>query len=352
MLKETIVSVYNELGKFLVQFNPGGITENDSILNKIFFEKTVQIIDNEQHNNGWYTPQMVSHALYANGLMLSGGNIEQWLKNYILAGAPGKNIGVVMAGNIPMVGFHDLLCVLASGNRFTGKMSSKDNRLMVLMAEIIGALDPETGGKIHFTEEHLTGCDAYIATGSNNTSRYFQYYFGKYPHVIRRNRNSAAVITGRETPEEMENLSDDIFLYFGLGCRSVAKVFLPTDYPPENLFGDFKKWENIIMNNKYYNNYQYNKAIFMVNRTKYYDNGFLLVTGNSLLSSPVAVLYYEFYDDEKQLTGVLQHQRAQLQCIVSSAGVFENPVFFGKSQYPNLWDYADNIDTMNFLLNL
>jgi len=261
----------------------------------------------------------------------------------------------VLAGNIPLVGFHDVLCVLISGNFALIKASSQDARLITQVLKRLTAIESAFEQRFAFTER-LKDFDAVIATGSNNTSRYFEYYFGKVPHIIRKNRNSVAVLTGRETTEQLHALGRDIFDYFGLGCRNVSKLFVPEGYDFVPFFEAIEPYKNIINHHKYNNNYDYNKSIYLVNRDKHLDNGFLLVKEDERMVSPLAVLFFEYYDDLQSLDERLNHEKENIQCIVTAAplasGAWGTTVNFGRSQQPSLWDYADGVDTMDFLTKL
>jgi hypothetical protein len=250
-----------------------------------------------------------------------------------------------MAGNIPLVGFHDFLSVLISGNRIMAKTSSKDTELIKYISGILCSLNTGFSGLIEFTEDKLSGFDAVIATGSDNSSRYFEYYFGKYPHIIRKNRNSVAVITGDEKDEELRDLGKDVFSYFGLGCRNVSKLYLPAGYRIERILDNWSHNSAIVNHSKYANNYEYNMAVWLVNREKFLDTGYILLREEKNLVSPIATLYYEYYESPEKLSDSLNGLSEKLQCI---AGKGHNR--FGTLQSPELWDYSDNIDTLDFLL--
>ncbi|MBN2638784.1 MAG: hypothetical protein JXR65_06825 [Bacteroidales bacterium] len=302
--------------------------------------------------NGWFDELLVRNALLALGESLSEESLNRWVSGYEFSDKEEKTVGVIMAGNVPAVGFHDFLTVLMSGNKVLAKMSSEDNKLLPAIADLLISIEPEFEPKIIFAEGTIKNFDAVIATGSNNTARYFEYYFGKYPHVIRKNRNGIAVLTGNETHEELQALADDVFLYYGLGCRNVAKLFLPENYNFEPLLSLLSQYPKVAENHKYHNNYDYNKAIFLVNKTKHLDTGNLLLIENESFSSPVSVLNYEFYQSQTALRNYLMTRQDQIQCVISEAGFLNNTVPFGKSQQPELWDYADGVDTMDFLLKL
>ncbi len=314
------------------------------------------LIDNSKQYNAWFTPEMVRLALHATGRSLKTAKIEKWIGSYSikkLEHCKPKTIGVVMAGNIPMVGFHDYLSVLISGHKLIAKLSSGDNKLLPLMHRIISKIEPALHPMVHFTESPLSGFDAIIATGSNNTSRYFDYYFGRYPHIIRKNRNSIALLTGKETDEQLQAFGADIFTYFGLGCRNVSKLLAPKQFRFDRFFDHLQDQVEIINHHKYKNNYDYNKAIYLVNGTPHLDNGFLLLKEDTALSSPVGVLYYETYDSVTEAKRRIESRLGELQCVVSAAEVSSLAIISpGKSQQPELWDYADNIDTVEFLTGL
>jgi hypothetical protein len=257
-----------------------------------------------------------------------------------------------MAGNIPMAGFHDLFCILLAGHRFLGKLSSEDTWLLPAVAEILFFVNPGFKNLISFTKEKLSGFDAVIATGSNNSYRYFEYYFGKYPHILRKNRNGIAILTGNETSDDLSALVDDIFLYFGKGCRSVSKIYIPEDFRLESLSLPFQKYQHIINHHKYLNNYNYHKAIFLLEKIPFIDLGNSLLTKNAGAASPVSVIYYEHYQDSILLIDKLKDFEDQLQCVVSIDKDVTGSVRPGRSQFPSLSDWADGIDTMDFLLNL
>jgi hypothetical protein len=260
---------------------------------------------------------------------------------------------LILAGNIPLVGFHDVLSVLASGHHALIKSSTQDARLIKKVLERLIAIEPAFEGSFTFVER-LENFDAVIATGSNNTSRYFEYYFGKVPHIIRKNRNSVAVLTGDETTEQLYLLGHDIFDYFGLGCRNVSKLFVPKGYDLIKFFEAIEPYNSIINHHKYNNNYDYNKSIYLVNRDTHLDNSFLLLKEDKSFTSPLAVLFFEYYEDIESLEELLKQENAHIQCIVSELplNTGNQVVTFGQSQHPQLWDYADGVDTMDFLTKL
>lgn len=306
-----------------------------------------RLIDNQYKHNAWFTPENVRKAISAIANELTEDNLVRWTNAYpaIHLQITPLKIGVIMAGNIPLVGFHDFLSVLLSGNNLIAKTSSKDPELIVYMSNLLCSINDRFRDKIKFTDGTMTDFDAVIATGSDNSSRYFDYYFGKYPNIIRKNRNSIAIIEGDESQDELEKLGEDIFSYFGLGCRNVSKVFIPKGYDFMSVSHLWESNRNVVNNSKYANNYDFNKAVFLVNKEAFYDTGYLLIKEDNRISSPVSVLYFEYYDSQYAVKQQTEFLKEKIQCIVS-----KDNIPFGKAQLPHLWDYADGIDTIEFLL--
>ena len=323
---------------------------NDSYLTDISngLDQSLRLlIQNQQNNNPWFTPENVRKAINSIAEELTIENLIKWTDAYPslhLETDPLK-IGVIMAGNIPLVGFHDYLSVLMTGNNLIAKTSTKDNELIIYINNLLCSVNPEFATRTEFTEGTLSGFDAVIATGSDNSSRYFEHYFSKYPHIIRRNRNSVAIIEGDETEAELESLGEDIFSYFGLGCRNVSKLYLPKGYELASLIRHWEKFDMVISNLKYANNYDFNKAVFLINKEAFYDTGHLLLKEENKISSPVAVLNYEFYESQEAVKQQTELMKEKIQCIVG-----RHNIPFGQAQSPHLWDYADGIDTIEFLL--
>ncbi len=312
------------------------------------FERVLSgLIDKLQHYNPWFTPDNVRLSLQSVADMLVYDKLTRWTSSYpeLNDSREPVKVAVIMAGNIPLVGFHDFLCVLITGNNILAKTSSKDRELIRLAAEILCAENSSFSGKIEFADGPVKGFDTVIATGSDNSARYFEYYFGKYPGIIRKNRSSAAILTGGESNREIGQLASDIFSYFGLGCRNVSKVFLPEGYDTDILLSYWDQYSGIINHSKYANNYDFNKAIYLINREPFRDGGFVLLKESTGLLSPVSVLNYEYYSSVETVYGILDSIREKIQCIV---GPGNTP--FGRSQMPELWDYPDKIDTIDFLL--
>lgn len=312
------------------------------------------LIQKAANTNPWFTKDFIRKALVNNGLSLSKESLDYWLKPYAgqLEAGRSKSIGVVLAGNVPMVGFSDFLCTLFSGNRFLGKLSSDDTVLIPFVAERLISWYPELSGSIRFTQDKLSDFDAVIATGSNNTARYFEYYFRNHPHIIRKNRNGVAVLSGKESTEDLKKLSEDVFLFFGLGCRSVSKLYVPADFDLKVLLEVFSDFSGVQEHTKHMNNYDYYKSIYLINKIPHYDNGFVLLTENTAIASPPAVVYFEYYEDWNNLIQELDRRSEEIQCIVAGEKTLKNGISFGMAQKPRLWDYADGIDTLKFLLDI
>lgn len=310
-----------------------------------------QVIERASHKNPWFAIENL--RLSIDGLIhyLEKNKFTAWLDGYDLSQVSSKKIGIVMAGNIPMVGIHDLICVLMSGHKLLAKLSSQDDVIIPFIMDELVKIEPSFRDCIEFVDL-LKGMDAVIATGSDNTARYFDYYFSKYPNIIRKNRTSIAVLNGDESPEELIRLGHDLFSYFGLGCRNVSKLFLPEGYDITKLIPHLEHFNHLGDHNKYSNNYFYHKSIFLVNQTEHLDNGFVLFQQNKSLASPIAVIFYDFYTDLKALKTHLLPIQDKIQCVVSNIDTIENKVEFGKAQMPAIWDYADNIDTMDFLTKI
>ena len=350
MTLETKKSIFVELGKFLGQFSEDNTAKNPTVLhNDVFFNDFIALIKLSQSHNGWYTPENVYFSIQSWAEALTVENLNQWLLAYDFQIKEPKNIALILAGNIPLVGFHDFLSVLITGNNVLVKTSSNDQHLLPFLAKYIIAIDSELKNSITFVSGKLENFDAVIATGSTNTARYFEYYFKDKPSIIRKSRNSIAVLSGNETKEQLSALGEDIFRYFGLGCRNVSKLFVPKEYSFNAFFEAIFEYQDVIHYEKYANNYDYNKAVFLMSNFKLLDNGFLTIKEDQSHASPISSVFYEFYDDINDLKIRLQSENEQIQCIVSD-NLTENSIGFGQTQKPKLWNYADNIDTISFLL--
>ncbi len=317
-------------------------------------ERLKQLIQTAEAHNPWFVPVFVKESVDAivNGI-LEPSVVSEWLRDYHLKKV-NKTVGLICAGNIPLVGFHDLLCCYITGCRVKLKLSSKDDVLMLRVAEIMKESDPDFAEGLQIADK-LHEIDAVIATGSDNTNRYFEYYFRKHPSILRKNRNSVAVLNGNETEEELRLLADDIFLYFGFGCRNVSKLYVPVGYDVRLLFPLFTKYSWLHQHTKYMNNYDYQRTILLMNKTPHYANEFVMLLENKSISSPITTLHYEYWHDKNILSTHLRENQESIQCIVSSIAdqfEFSSTEKFGKAQYPGPSDYADGIDTLAFLLNL
>lgn len=352
MLQIEIKNNFVELGKFLSQFSLENNQQNEQVkYNDLFFNSFVDLIALSQSHNNWFTPENVHFSISSWSDALTENNLNQWLSAYNFIEKEPKNVGLILAGNIPLVGFHDFLSVLISGNNVLVKTSSKDDYLIKFLAKYLIVLDNRFNEKITFVEGKLENYDAVIATGSNNTARYFEYYFKDKPSIIRKSRNSVAVLTGKETSEEMTLLSEDVFRYFGLGCRNVSKIFVPKNYNFDAFFNGMYAQKDVIYYEKYANNYDYNKAVFLMSNFQLLDNEFLTIKEDTSHASPISSVFYEYYEDVNEVKARIQQDAERIQCVVSN-GIIENSVYFGNTQKPNLWDYADNVDTLDFLNNL
>lgn len=336
---EKRIDAFSSLGEIMIEGASGNKTGYPALF--------ATLIEEMSATNPWFTTENVQMAVNSAGEMISDENLLNWLSRYPEIDKPHNpaKIGVVMAGNIPLVGFHDFISVLITGNIFYGKLSSKDELLMRAVASTLIDIEPEFREFIELTTEKLSGFDGVIATGSDNTSRYFEYYFRGFPSIIRHNRNSIAVLDGSETDEEKQLLAFDIFSYFGLGCRNVSKLYLPEKYDILSLTKHWNSFEKLRSHHKYAANYDHNKAVMIVNRQPFTDTGFILLRNESSFTPPMAVLNYEFYVSPGSLKMQLQTLSERIQCITG-----HGYTAFGEAQHPALWDYADDFDTIYFLL--
>ncbi|WP_445738565.1 acyl-CoA reductase [Mariniflexile sp.] len=344
------INAFVKLGEFLSQFSNELIQKKETVEhNAVFFDGFKHQLKLAEEHNGWFTAENIRFALQSWVNALTVANLETWLKPYTLHVNSPKRVAIIMAGNIPLVGFHDFLSVLITGHNVLVKQSSSDKHLLPYLAKYLEYVEPGFKGKITFTEAKIENFDAVIATGSNNTARYFEYYFKEKPSIIRNNRNSVAVLTGQETDGDLKNLSEDIFRYYGLACRNVSKLFVPKNYNFDAFFNGMYHWHPIIDKAKYANNYDYNKAVYLMSEFDMLENGFLMIKEDASYASPIATVFYEYYDDANQLKQKLKADTNNIQCIVSK-GFMENEIAFGTTQKPQLWDYADSVDSIEFLL--
>jgi len=332
-----------KLGDFLRAFCNSDAHED------VWSQKLEETIILAGHKNGWFTKENIGFALKSWGELLTKKNLSAWLSRYDLGQNRPKTVALIMAGNIPLVGFHDFISVLITGNKALIRLSSNDNVLISFITDYLISVELLFKEIVMFSDRKMEGFDAVIATGSNNTARYFEHYFGKGPNIIRKNRNSIAVLTGKESSQQLEAMGEDIFRYYGLGCRSVSKVFVPDGYDFDVFFKAIYEYHPIVEQNKYAHNYDYNKAVYLMSEFKILDNGFLILKPDESYSSPIASLFYENYTDLSELKKRLETDKDQLQCVVAD-GVLSDEIPFGKTQHPSLTDYADDIDTVDFLL--
>ena len=354
---DPFIESFSLLGSFLQQFPDH--TRNDSpaleILNREFYQSFSEIIKREPSLNPWFTPKWINASISGIARMLEAPILKLWLTSYSdIPVEPGQKltIGLVLAGNIPMVGFHDILCVLSAGHRVLAKTSSKDMRLIHGLSKILSHIDPDLGSRIRLTDEKLVGMDAIIATGSNNSARYFEYYFSKYPHIIRKNRNGVAVLTGNESQQELQGLGEDIFTYFGMGCRNVCKLYVPEDYDLKILLNVLDGFSELTQHNKYANNVDYHRSLYLMNQLEFLDNHITLLKEDKAIASPAGVVFYERYTEMRDVQKLLTEHEEEIQCTVSIHPDIENRVKPGRTQEPMPWDYADGVDTINFLTQL
>ncbi len=307
-----------------------------------------QVMNRQEEHNKWFTPDNVCLAVRSISELLKKEKLETWLQPYDLNEKSRENtVAVIMAGNIPLVGFHDFLTVLITGNRLMARTSSKDPELIKKLTEILTHIEKNFEKNIIFTDRISGNFDAVIATGSNNTSRYFEYYFSGKPHIFRNNRNSMAIISRDTGKDDLKALSHDIFSYFGLGCRNVSKIFIEKGIALSDIYSQWSDWQVITKHPSYAGNYLYNKSLFNINKKQYTDTGFILLSRDESITAPVSVIYYDYFTDRDVLDRELNFNADSIQCIVSNAGT---P--YGKSQYPELHEYADNMDTVELLRSL
>ena len=311
------------------------------------------VIKQQSIENKWFTEENCRFALMAIAKMLDKKSCEaffQKYQDYFQKGQKTQKIAVISAGNIPCAAFHDFFCILVSGNQFIGKLSSQDALLLPFLSKILIKIAPEFAEKIVFVEK-LPKFDKIIATGSNNSARYFEYYFKDNLMLLRKNRNSIAILTGNETEKDLRKLSVDVFQYFGLGCRSISKIYIPKHYDFTKLIEVFQEEsKSLLLHNGYVNNYEYHRAIFALNQVPYYDGNSFLLTQNQALASPISVIYYEEYDKIIGVLNIIQLQKNEVQCIVSGSSDVVNSIDFGNTQYPTLFDYPDNEDILLFCM--
>lgn len=344
---EQRIQTFVQLGQALQNFSekkdwPGyvcGLTEEE-------FNGMNEVIESAHTFNGWFTAANVRQALRAWANELTSEKLRAWTSNVSFAEKP-KVVAIICAGNIPIVGFHDILSVLITANKALIKLSSDDPILIPALLKIAGKFENDFDLNYSFSRGKLEDFEAVIATGSNSTAVHFHNYFGKYPNIIRQNRNSVAILDGSETSEQLEKLGHDLFDYFGLGCRNVTKLYLPVDFDLDRIFNGIFSFQSIATHNKYANNYDYNKAVWLLNNEDLLENGFVIFKEDKNIASPVASVFYERYENKEALLQHLDNHADQIQCIVGN-----DFIPFGNSQCPTLTDYADNVNTLDFLNSL
>jgi hypothetical protein len=343
-----------KLGKILMDYcgNEASVSQTtDHSFNKNL-EEAVKL---SSEYNPWFTYDNIEKAISATGQSLSEVELTSWLSKYdskLLEPSTPLTIGVVMAGNIPIVGFHDMLCLLVSGHKLNAKLSTDDRFLLPVLFQILLELEPGFKDQASFTTDQLHDFDAVIATGSNNSARYFEYYFRNVPHFIRKNRNGVAILTGNETHEELTALGEDVFSYFGLGCRNVSRIFLPKGYQVPLILDSWEPYAYLANHSRYMNNYGYRKNVYLINSMPHYDNGFVLLLPSDSFSAPISVVNISYYEPDFDWQKYLDENRSLIQCVVSRDNNHPLQVDFGSSQQPHLWDYADGVDTLKFLSSL
>jgi hypothetical protein len=308
-------------------------------------------IDMAYKYNSWFTEHSVKQALLEWSKQLNYDNLKNWTDQYQITDKSDKKIAIIMAGNLPLVGFHDLLCGLILNFDCIVKLSSDDKILIPFIIEFLDSELPGIKNKVEFTTTPIKDFNGVIATGSNSSFKYFEYYFGGYPNLLRKTRHSIAVLDGNESETDLKNLGNDIFTYFGMGCRSISKLLIPKGYDFDLLFNALFTFKEIINHNKYVNNYDYNKAVYLMSEQKFIENGFVILKEDKKLGSPIGCLFFEYYENSKGLNTYISDIKDSLQCVVSNLNIC-NSTNFGSSQKPKIDDYADNINTLDFLLKI
>ena len=344
MILSKRVELFVSLGKFFKDFI-------DNSADKNLTKRLSDVIHQAKNHNNYFTEDNIINCLKNWSYSLQKRKIKSFISSYIIEKKNPKSVAIIMAGNVPLVGFHDFLCVILSGNKAIIKLSSKDSHLMDFVLNYLCSICIDFKDYYKICQEKLSDYDAVIATGNNLSASKFKEYFNDYPNIIRKNRHSVAILKGDESNDQLQKLSNDIFNYFGLGCRNVSKVYLPKNYNLDLLFRSFIKWKKVINNNSYANNYDYHRAIYLLNKEVFFDNGFILLKESKKIGSPVGTLFYEYYDKYEDIEKSLSKISGKIQCIVSNENI-ENFIEFGKTQSPELTDYADGVDTFDFLLKL
>ncbi len=337
------IKAFVQVGKFISRYIKGQASEGEENLHVGLKE----LIKAAEIYNGWFIERYTLHAIENIGSMLEPAQLKLLTANVPEENPSPKTIAIVCAGNIPMVGFHDIMCVLLTGNKALIKLSTDDNVLLPFFLKLLVHYEPLFESAILFSEGKMSNFDAVIATGSNNTSGYFNYYFGKYPHIIRKNRSSVALLTGEESKEDLFNLGKDIFYYYGLGCRNVSQLLVPENYDTSKFFEGIYDYGFVIDNKKYGNNYDYNRAVYLLGSEPFLDNNFLILKADNQIHAPISVVYYSKYKTLEDAKEFLNVNAQEIQCVVG-----KGHIPFGNSQSPVITDFADNVNTVDFLVNL
>lgn len=326
-------------------------TENSSKESEYWTSELDKAIDLAYKYNTWFTEDSVKKALNEWSKQLNYNSLKNWTDQYKIEDKSEKKIAIIMAGNLPLVGFHDLLCGLIMNFHCIVKLSSDDKILIPFIVEYLDSIVPGIKNQVKFTTNPIKDFNGVIATGSNNSFKYFEYYFGNYPNLLRKTRHSIAILDGKETEMDLKKLGNDIFTYFGMGCRSVSKLLVPKGYDFDLLFNALFDFKEIINHNKYVNNYDYNKAVYLMSEQKFIENGFIILKEDEKLGSPIGCLFFEYYENPKDLNAYISDIKDSLQCVVSNLNIL-NSTSFGSSQSPKIDDYADNTNTLDFLLKI
>jgi hypothetical protein len=342
--RKELIKGFDQLGKLMCALGENQEWKDFSIgVTQEEYSDLQTLILRQKQLNGWFTAENVRLALSALGAQLNQSTLDAWSSNYAFS-QQAKRVGLIMAGNLPLVGFHDLLCVLLSGHKAVCKLSSDDRTLLPALIKQMENWMPEVADLVSFSSGPIGAIDAVIATGSDNSTRYFEQYFGMYPHIFRSSRTSVAVLRGDESKEELQELGRDVFQYFGLGCRNVSHLLIHRDFDLNRFFEAIVGYGDLINHHKYANNYDYNRTIFLLNKVPMLDNNFVLLREEEALFSPLAVVHYQYFSAESEVQLFLDKHKEQIQAVVGRGFI---P--FGQAQCPMLNDYADGIDTMAFL---
>lgn len=341
MNTEKQISGLCKLSVFITEFlnaKPENFNENDN--------EFAALLRKSENENSWFTQESQRFALKQWADLLTEENIKNWLSNYQIANSP-KKVGLILAGNIPMVGFHDVISVILNHHIALIKLSSKDQTLLPFLLKKWSKFSE--GNISYELVDRLQNFDAVIATGSNNTARYLEHYFKDHLSIIRKNRTSISVLKGDETEKELQLLAEDIFRYYGLGCRNVTRLFIPENFKIDALFENFLNFKDVINHNKYGNNYEYNRAIYLLNLEPFWDNNFVMLKEDESLFSPLSVVNFTRYSDINEVQSFIKNNEKDIQTVVAKPELGLNSIYFGEAQNPDLSTYADNVDTMRFL---